>query len=182
MFRRLTQSLHENREVGMRRLVCKLTVVRQRRKLTPSPDLLEPVLVLPGQLEAVRDMPARGERALMLAVLEMAIRDLKLYGGPLRIVDGFPDGFPSLVVALAAVRKQHWKVRRAHADLIRWFCSDERDYPFAFVSICEAFGLDPGAVRRHLEERGWQPARSPSHMHVSAQQPRQLHGGYQARS
>lgn len=159
----------------MRRVGCRLAVVGQQRKPNPRPDLLEPDLVLPGQYGSVRDMPARGERALMLAVLEMAIRDLQLWGPVLRFV---PLSGPVDVVTVA--RKRNWRVIRQHSDLIRWFRSDQMDHPFAFVSICETFGLDPGAVRKRLEHQGWRPALYPSHVHATAQQPRQLHGGYKA--
>jgi len=159
----------------MRRVVCRLAAVGQRRRPGPRPDLLEPDIVLPGQFSGVRDMPAQGERALMLAVLEMAIRDLRLFAGSLQIADGFPA-----VVTLQVARREHWRVKRARGDLIQWFRSDDREWPFSFVPICETFGLDPDAVRKRLEQRGWRPARSPSHMHATAQQPRQLHGGYHA--
>ena len=34
------------------------------------------------------------------------------------------------------------------AEAERWFCSDDRGAPFAFVTICDVLGLDPGRVRQ----------------------------------
>jgi hypothetical protein len=42
--------------------------------------------------------------------------------------------------------------RRLHAEVAEWFASDGTDGPFAFVAICQSLALDPGYVRRGLEE------------------------------
>src|SRR6266404_1220046 len=36
----------------------------------------------------------------------------------------------------------------ASAEAARWILSNDRRWPFSFVNVCEALGLDPSAVRR----------------------------------
>jgi hypothetical protein len=70
------------------------------------------------------------ERSLMLAVLADAIWDCLKHAGALR------------GIRLA-------RFRRA-SD---WFRSDDRDWPYSFLNICEACDLDPALVRRRLVRR-----------------------------
>jgi len=39
---------------------------------------------------------------------------------------------------------------QAHEEALRWFASTDRRWPYSFVNICEALGLDPDAVRRRV--------------------------------
>lgn len=72
-----------------------------------------------------------GERRLMIAVLEDAIRTL-------------------LLAKRAAV-----PLKRLRHDL-SWIESTAQDEPFAFESICDALGFDSGYLRRRLLEGGFQ--------------------------
>ena len=47
--------------------------------------------------------------------------------------------------------------RLIFADIDAWFASDDIDYPFAFVSICDELGLDVAYVRSGL--RQWRESR-----------------------
>jgi len=134
-------------------------------------EIFEPDVVLPAQFTALRGMPCQGERALMLAVLEMAVRDLELFSGKKARLLIPPPHWNGL-------RFRYWKATRERDQLLAWFRSNSTAHAFTFVSICEVFNLHPDAIRRKLEQRGWVPARSPTHLHATGQAPRQLHGGY----
>jgi hypothetical protein len=67
-----------------------------------------------------------GERKLYLAVLEDALA---------RVGGSNPEG-----VAPGPLATQVEETRA-------WFRSDDGDAAFSFVSVCEALGLDPGAIR-----------------------------------
>jgi hypothetical protein len=90
---------------------------------------LEPEVVLPSQLSAgVRDDASlRPEKRLMLAVLEEAVADFQKH--------------------VVATSRQGERLFREAAD---WFADDDRSWPFAFESICEALGLEPSWVRQGL--------------------------------
>jgi len=141
------------------------------------PEIFEPDIILPTQFTIPRGRPAQGERALLLAVLEMALRDLELSAGKkakLRY-PAPPDAWEFRYTAYS-IRSRYWKAVRDREALIAWFRSDSTEDAFTFVSICENFGLEPDAIRRQLEHRGWAPVRAPTHQHATAQHPRQLHG------
>ena len=70
------------------------------------------------------------ERRLMLAVLEDALCDCLANAGA-------PRG-----IRLARFRQA--------SD---WFRSDDTSWPYSFVNICEACGLDPTLIRRRLVRR-----------------------------
>ena len=73
------------------------------------------------------DGPAAGERRLMCAVLEDAFHTLFKY-------DASED-------------------RRGcnlFAEAQSWVQSDDAGWPFAFLNVCEALGLDPSSVREGL--------------------------------
>ncbi|MCW5893200.1 MAG: hypothetical protein KIT14_22015 [bacterium] len=90
-------------------------------------ELLAPDTVLPEQLAAPRrDSLISGERALMLAVLEDAIR---CYLEP-------PRG---------AIRIQR--------EAEHWLWSADETWPFSFVNICDALGIAAGPLRRKLREQ-----------------------------
>ena len=91
-----------------------------------------PLLCYPGR----SGDPLRPEEGLVVAVLEHAVGIFQRY-------------------ALAPDRAGH----RLFAEIDAWFASDDTDYPFAFVSICDVLGLDPAYVRSGL--RQWRESRQP---------------------
>jgi hypothetical protein len=87
-------------------------------------ELLAPDTVLPEQLSATRrDSLICGEKALMLAVLEDAIRCF-------------------LEPPRGAVRVQR--------EAEHWIFSGDEIWPFSFVNICDALGIAAGPMRRKL--------------------------------
>ena len=103
-----------------------------------------PVRRRPSYARSYTDSLRCPEKALMLAVLEDAIRTL-LGGGKER-------GISSRMLA-----------RSARA----WLVSRDRRWPFSFVSICEALGFEPCGIRDTLlsqmgDENGWQRVSAPS--------------------
>ena len=74
----------------------------------------------------------RGERALMCAVLEDAIRCL------------MGQGYPGQSRGLLAARARAWVAARDN----RW--------PFSFECICDALGIESSALRRQLLRGRWE--------------------------
>jgi hypothetical protein len=91
------------------------------------PNIFAGVGILPVQFgeSRRRKLPSEGERKLLFAVLEDAIRCF------LRHRDGD-----------AAARNNEEFVEAA-----QWLSSDEDSGPFAYVSICEALGIDADSLR-----------------------------------
>ena len=89
----------------------------------------DPSAVLPRQTSGgVRpDGEMSGPRALMLAVLEDAVRSIE-----------------------AGRRRRHFYTRRLAAEAEAWVRCEQWDWPFSFVIICEVLGFDVGAVRARL--------------------------------
>jgi hypothetical protein len=87
--------------------------------------------------------PLRPDERLIVAVLEHAVGLFQRY-------------------ALAPDRGG----RLLFADIDAWFATDDIDYPFAFVSICDVLGLDVAYVRSGL--RQWRESRKP---YISFRQP-----------
>lgn len=85
--------------------------------------------VLPAQFGQTPYVPAAGERRLMIAILEDAVRCLKMG------------------VTLSA---QHPTWRAVGEDAAAWFASDDTTWLFAFRSVCAYLGLSAEAVRRTL--------------------------------
>jgi hypothetical protein len=77
-----------------------------------------------------------GERRLMLAVLEDAIRTLLL------------------------ARRTAIPRKRLLRDL-EWVESTSQTEPFAFETICDVLGIDPGYLRGRLATGAFVPARGP---------------------
>lgn len=67
------------------------------------------------------------ERRLFAAVLMEAVAD-------------FRDALES------TEKREAW----AFQELLAWFSSRDRRWPFSFENLCEQLDLDPGCVRRHL--------------------------------
>jgi hypothetical protein len=100
-----------------------------------------PGAVLPAQIsEGVRfDADTSGPRALMLAVLEDAVR---------------------------CIENGRWQrrfgARRLAAEAAAWVRCDRADWPFAFPSVCEALGIDVDAMRSRLLIRDPAPEPTPT--------------------
>jgi hypothetical protein len=89
--------------------------------------LLAPEQLLPAQFaHARRDSVMCGERALMLAVLEDAIRCLE-------------DG----------TRRESLLVR----ETLAWIRADDHEWPFSFLNLCANLEIDAGSLRRELLRR-----------------------------
>jgi hypothetical protein len=41
--------------------------------------------------------------------------------------------------------------RRQSSDAFEWIASERRDWPFAFVNVCDFLGVDAKAVRKRLQ-------------------------------
>jgi len=54
-----------------------------------------------------------------------------------------------LAAALVEVRDHHQKpgYQRAIGQDLEWIFSDDQDWPFSFVRLCHAFGVEPDYVR-----------------------------------
>jgi hypothetical protein len=88
-------------------------------------EVCHPEVVLPAQFQhgTRRDALVCGERALMLAVLEDAIRCLQAPGP---------------------------RARRAAVEAAEWIRSVDLEWPFSFENLCAALELDAGRLRTAL--------------------------------
>jgi hypothetical protein len=88
---------------------------------------LEPAL--PSQFHDIwsRSRYVSPERALVLAVLEQALGDLEKY-------------------RYATRRRQ----QRLYMEAYKWVTSDDREWPYSFVNLCEALSMSPESVREQL--------------------------------
>ena len=93
-------------------------------------SVLVPDAALPAQVYHLwhNSRALRPERALALAVLVQAVLDVQRF---------------------QATGLAHH--RRLHDQALEWMASEAREWPFAFVNLCDAFGLDVGQVRSALQ-------------------------------
>lgn len=105
------------------------------RPSTAIPDPDEPLLLPSQHLPPVFTTPYR---RLFAAVLEMAAHDVRHYAGT------------------ASAEGQ-----ALHAAAVRWFASDEEDWPCSFRSICDVLGIAPDAARRTLGNGRLKPGTNP---------------------
>src|SRR5207244_10442593 len=85
-------------------------------------------LVMPSQFFPERgDGPAPGERRLVRAVLKDALAVLFKYDAT-----------------------QDRRGQRLLAEAQLWLESDDTDWPFSFVNVCDALGLEPSCVRERV--------------------------------
>lgn len=101
----------------------------------PTSDGREPSIPLPSQFfgRAAGGVSLQPEKRLMLAVLEEAVATFQRH-------------------AAANTRLGN----RLFADVEAWIDSDDGGWPFSFLNICHALGLEPAYVRsglRRLKER-----------------------------
>lgn len=94
--------------------------------------LFEPDTVLPWQLDAARQRrkALQPERQLMLAVLDDAVSTFCKH-----LYDQYP------------------RKRRVFAEVEEWFASDDTEWPYSFVNICQSLDLDISWVRSRID--GW---------------------------
>jgi hypothetical protein len=90
---------------------------------------LSPLAVLPSQFFRPALSYEKGEVALMYAVLEDAVRC-------------FAQQFVEHRV----------RTQRLAEEAEEWFLADDEHWPFSFVNICAALGLNPQYLRRGLEQ------------------------------
>ncbi len=94
-----------------------------------SVTIFEPSILLPVQFFAGlgQQVPAEGQRRLMLAILEDATE---------------------------CFQKHLWatdhKRRQLHDEAEQWFLADDPNWLFSFVNICEAFEIHPVLFRQSL--------------------------------
>lgn len=87
--------------------------------------------ILPAQYQEVASARVGlPHRRLMLAVLQTAIDDVR---------STRPQGVDGR------------STLREHDGARAWVASCDRSWPFSFENVCEAVGIDPGALRRALE-------------------------------
>ena len=91
-------------------------------------DLCEPVAVLPSQYVDASSHRCRPEMQLVAAILEDAL---------------------SCIAHYANIRSG--RRRRDFLDAYHWVWKDQRDWPFAFSTVCELLGLEPSAVRQFVQ-------------------------------
>jgi len=91
--------------------------------------------LVPEAAPTVAEALWQPERRLMLAVLEGSICDFLANAGALR------------GIRLARFRQAS-----------EWFRSGDTSWPYSFVNICEACGLDAAGIRRRLVRRLWDQA------------------------
>jgi len=91
--------------------------------------LFEPVVILPSQISVDGRWVSEtsGPVALVLAVLEEAARCIE-----------------------RGRRRRHAGTRKLAAEAEAWVRCDNREWPFAFASICDVLGLDVDATRARL--------------------------------
>src|SRR5688572_29395137 len=92
---------------------------------------LPPAAVLPEQFHGspLNMNAARGEVALMRAVLEDAIECFQKQSG-----------------------KSGRRAQRLAREAEEWLLNDDQRWPFSFLNICHVLGIDPGYIRRGLKQ------------------------------
>ena len=106
--------------------------------------LFEPDSILPAQFfAALREKPPAGpEYLLAAAILEDAIECFQKH-----------------------CEARESKTRRLYEDAEEWISSDDRQWPFSYVNICELLGLQPDCLRAGL--RAWQENRKQARTRAS---------------
>src|SRR5712692_9191199 len=84
--------------------------------------------VLPEQFRQAKTDAFLPAKRLMVAVLERALGEYETYAA-----------------------RTDWRERRRFVEVEAWFASDDTGWPFSFVVICEALGLDVLSVRAGLQ-------------------------------
>lgn len=96
-----------------------------------------PDVVLPSQSKPKHFFESMPEHGLLWAVLNDAVACALLMIGSIGSSEQIRVGSPA--------------VRRAQQlDALAWIESDERDWPFSFLSICTSLGISPEYVRENV--------------------------------
>jgi len=95
--------------------------------------------IVPESFPTVAAALWQPERRLMLAVLEDAI-----------------DTYVKHVTSPRGIGRARYN------EVANWFRSEDSEWPFSFVSICETLGLEPPVVRRMLVRRARSQVRGAS--------------------
>ncbi len=95
---------------------------------------LDAEAIVPESYPTVAAALWQPERRLMLAVLEDAI-----------------DAYLANVGALRGIRRARFN------EAASWFGSNDTEWPFSFVCICDVLGIDPAVIRRMLVRRVLRP-------------------------
>lgn len=106
--------------------------------LSAATQIFPPAAVLPEQFYSPAERPdsSQGELALMRAVLEDAVYCFQ--------------------------KSQGTNAARLAKDAEQWFFTNDQRWPFSFVNICTALGLNAEYIRRGLQRwRQHPPAVSP---------------------
>lgn len=103
------------------------------RKVDPEQAvsrLIEADTILPEQYfdRLIADHSSFPEKRLMLAVLEDAVASFQRY-----------------------LDSKNRRSQRLFQEAEEWFWSDDADWPFSFVSICNALEIEPEYLRRGLK-------------------------------
>jgi hypothetical protein len=97
-----------------------------------SDDILSQISSMPVGIHAAtnqtRRMEVMGEFILVQAILREAIRTYQKY----------------------AVKKGH-RASRLFREVNEWFSSDDRQWFFSFVNVCDVLGLEPTYIRTGLK-------------------------------
>jgi len=101
----------------------------ERVRSRAATSLWEPVVLLPSQHAAGPNSAGVPEIRLIAAMVEDAVTC---------VVRNAP--------AISGAR------RRQFIEAYTWLMDDRRDWPFAFVNLCEILGLDGAAVRRSVDQ------------------------------
>ena len=93
------------------------------------PSIFQGIGILPAQYASIgrKKLPAEGERKLLFAVLEDAIR---------------------------CYIKNRDRACRHDAEFLEaaeWLSSDEESGPFSYIRVCEALGINPERLRYGIE-------------------------------
>lgn len=104
-----------------------------RDNIVGDRQLFQPDVLLPSQFFAAmrKKVPQEPEYRLIVAVLQDAI-----------------ECFQKHLFA-----RDH-KARHLFEDAAEWLASDDREWPYSFISICEVLNLNPEYVRGGLQ--AWQ--------------------------
>ena len=101
--------------------------MRQTATAERAAPLWEPVMVLPSQVGTNHGRAHRPELHLVSAIFEDALH-----------------------CVLNNVGARRGRKRREFLDACDWFWSNNQEWPFAFVNICDLLGIEGPAVRETL--------------------------------
>jgi hypothetical protein len=107
----------------------RINMVPKMSSVIVPEEVLAPEPALPTQFHDIwsRSRYISPERALVLAILEQAFGDLEKYRFAMR-------------------RRQ----QRLYMEAYKWVASDEREWPYSFVNLCESVSLSAESVREQL--------------------------------